>query len=369
MTIMNFEDLSFRVLDKGFVQYITHLGSDEQIIEAARMSTGKGFLGWYWEEDTYADCICMECKTQHLYDDLPLYDDLNLEGNDEVVCTNCWSVLISRFEDGLESLRDTPRKLLGKKGQKKDLSLLETLISNRHASPLEMGDLVIEVKAPIFVIREWHRHRTQSYNEMSGRYAKIPNEHYVPPFQRIQRQSSTNKQGSEGHFDAQEAYDIKIKFRQEQKLIYSNYEDMLKAGVAKEIARINTPVSRYTKMRAKANLRNWLAFLSLRLDLSAQWEIRQFAITIAYIVKQIWPHTFDLWMEHEFFGTSFSQKEMEVLVNSVTLLQESPAGIPWPEGFTEKQKASFLKKIKNKQDGYKDLIFFLENGRMENPTK
>jgi hypothetical protein len=138
------------VLNSGYVQYIGSMGSDEDIISAARMSTGKGFLGWTWEEDTWADSICFGCRTQHLLASLPIDEDRDLP-----VCTNCWSSDVKWIEGG-SGLHLEP-KLLGKEGQPRDLSLLEFLYSNRHSTPFEMGELCIEVKAPIMVFREWHR--------------------------------------------------------------------------------------------------------------------------------------------------------------------------------------------------------------------
>ncbi len=299
---------TIKVLDKGYVKYIGHMGSDETFVEAARMSTGKGFLGWYWEEDTWASHWCGNCDTQHDGSSLPVTDDGLL------VCTNCWMEGVSDFEEG-----ESPEpEMIGRKGQRKDLGLLEYLYSNRHSTPFEMGELAIEVKAPIEVFRQWHRHRTQSYNEFSARYSQMPNEHYVPPVNRLALQKSTNKQANsqvkDGLWNTPELrLAMQDGIKDTQGLIYSQYERLLDSGVPKEVARINTPVSRYSKMRAKANIRNWLGFLGLRMDSHAQEEIRQYGNAVASIIKQLFPRTFELFLEWDLLGDRFSRTEMRVL--------------------------------------------------------
>lgn len=337
---------SIKVLDHGYVKYVGHMGSDETIIEAARMSTGKGFFGWTWEKDTYADAWCTECETQHLSETLPLDD------NGYQLCTNCWSETIASFEDGFPK-----PKLLGRAGQPRDLSLLGFLYSNRHHTPFEMGEIAIEVKAPIMVFREWHRHRTQSYNEFSARYAQMPNEHYLPELNRFQKQSTSNKQGSGDHMAGGSPEVYRAVLAAEQQTIYGQYDKVVKDGLAKEVARVNTPISRYSKMRAKTDVRNWLAFLSLRMEKSAQWEIREYANAVASIVKTLFPRTFDLFIEHDFLGQRFSNTEMEVIRTLVSRAIEYAPGSIWPVEMGEKQRLSLLEKINfNKSDFYKGVL-------------
>lgn len=217
------------LLDHGYVQYVEHWGSDERIIEAARMSTNKGFQGW-----------------------------------------------------------------------DKDTKLLRYLWENHHATPFEMAGLVVEVQAPIFIFREWHRHRTQSYNELSSRYTELPDLYYVPSLARLMdgKQSTKNKQGSEdGGFNEQQAADFENAIREAGYRARGTYERLLKAGVARELARLVIPVNQYSRMRASANLRNWLAFLTLRLDPTAQWEIRQYARAVALFVQEKFPRTYTLFTE------------------------------------------------------------------------
>ena len=166
-------------------------------------------------------------------------------------------------------------------------------------TPFEMAGMIIEVQAPIFVVREWHRHRTQSYNELSARYTELPNLYYVPSIERLLagKQSSKNKQGSMEGFTEVEARWLK------QEIVYASehsrkaYEWLLERGLSRELARLVVPVNQYTRMRASANLRNWTAFLSLRLDESAQYEIRCYALAVADILRGLFPKTMELFDE------------------------------------------------------------------------
>ena len=218
----------------GSVALIDYWGSDERIIEAARMSTGKGCQGWV-------------------------------------------------NEDGTE----------------RDTKLLRYLWEHQHHTPFEMAGMTVEVQAPIFVLREWQRHRTQSYNEMSGRYTRLPKRAYVPTIERLMgaKQSSKNKQGSEEGFSETEARAVQAAIITAHNRTYTEYEGLLAKGVAREIARLVLPVAQYSRMRASANLRNWLHFLDLRTAPDAQYEIRVYAEAIGELVDECFPHTARLWRE------------------------------------------------------------------------
>ena len=265
-----------KVLDHGYVRYVDSMGSDEAIVEAARMSTGRGFTGWDANKE------CARCG-------LRFTEEQTVSG---------W-----KCADGVSDEHDW-KKIPG------DSKLLAFLYANKHMTPFECGgELMIEVKAPIMVFREWHRHRTQSFNEFSARYAQMPDEHYLPSLERVQKQSAANKQGSAEALAPHDAATFIMKVCRQQKDVYEFYDQAVNAGVAKEIARLNTPVSRYSKMRAKTDLRNWLAFLLLRMAPNAQWEIRQYANAVAEIVKEIWPRTFTLFEEHDLHGVHLSRAE------------------------------------------------------------
>lgn len=263
------------VLDDGYLQLIESWGSDERIIEAARMSTNKGFLGWdkfdLWEclnqSDTGYSCPGYSST-------LPEAAGAN--------CPNCDMPLV-RNKD---------------KSHPGDMKLLSYLWHHKHTTPFEMAGAIIEVQAPIFVFREWHRHRTQSYNEMSARYTQMPNLHYVPSIERIMSggQDNKNKQGSVTlNTSLEEAESIRKRLSLTQQYVYDEYEALMKIyGLSKELARINTPVSRYSRMRASANLKNWLGFLTLRLDPAAQWEIREYAKALHSVLANLFPRTMEL---------------------------------------------------------------------------
>lgn len=257
------------VLDHGYLMHIESWGSDECIIEAARMSTGKGFNGWG------ASGHCRRCGD----------DDPRHRGG------RCQNVPGSNHE--WEGWHEGDEKLL------------RFLWENRHATPFEMAGMIIEIKAPIFVFREWHRHRTQSYNEMSARYTPLPNENYIPSVERLMLGSDgKNKQaGTVGGADAL-TRETAEEFRRALKVSYACaetlYQDALLMGVPKELARVHLPVGRYSRMRASANLRNWLGFLALRSSAknpAAQWEIRQYADALHDVLAVQFPRTMALFDE------------------------------------------------------------------------
>lgn len=190
------------------------------------------------------------------------------------------------------------------RGWETDEKLLGFLYNNKpqHATPFEFAGMVIEVQAPIFVFREWHRHRTQSYNEMSARYAPLPDMHYLPTLERclMANSATTNKQAQNATGTVLHPVDAKG-WLAEQIRLYdlqeAHYQHGLAIGIPKEVARIGMPVGHYTRMRASANLRNWLAFLTLRMDPNAQWEIRQFANAVGQIVAEQFPQTWRLFAQ------------------------------------------------------------------------
>ncbi len=221
-----------KILDHGYLEFVEHWGSDERIVEAARMSTNKGFIGW------------------------------------------------------------------GTEGSPGDEKLLAYLYANKHATPFEMAGMVIEVQAPIVVFREWHRHRTQSYNEMSARYTPLPDVNYMPTVERCLVVNGTNKQAGAIKGADEITHESALEWLEELDELYTHaetvYQSGLRRGVPKEVARLPIPVGRYSRMRASANLRNWLAFLTLRMDEKAQWEIRQYANAVGELIAARFPRTWQL---------------------------------------------------------------------------
>ena len=253
--------LPIAVLDHGYVTPIEHWGSDERIIEAARMSTAKGFQGW----------------GQRPCD----------------MCDGSGSTVGAFIDEICERCKGTG-ELPG------DEKLLRYLWENRHATPFEMAGLVVEVQAPIFVFREWHRHRTQSYNEMSARYVPLPDVNYVPTVERLLANAGTaNRQAAStgAALTSDRANDFRAALARDYENAEASYQASLADGVPKELARLVLPVGRYSRMRASANLRNWLAFLTLRMDRAAQWEIRQYANAVGQLIAARWPKTWELFVE------------------------------------------------------------------------
>lgn len=235
-----------KVLDHGYVKHIASMGDDEMVIRAARQSTDGSFVSW----EPY-------------------------EGH-----------------------------------PKGDAGLLSYLYKHQHMTPFEMCELVVEVQLPIFVAREWMRHRTFSYNEASARYAQMPDLHYVPSEKRMVKQATKNKQaGGQEMLDDNMSEACLYGIKSEQREVYYGYSLMLQRGLAREVARINTPVSRYTKFWCKGNLRNWLHFLGLRLHTDAQWEIREYAHAVAKIIREKWPRSWELFFEYDLHSRKLTRNE------------------------------------------------------------
>ena len=188
------------------------------------------------------------------------------------------------------------------RGWEQDEKLLKFLYQNNHGTPFEFAGMVIEVQAPIFVFREWHRHRTQSYNEMSARYAPLPDLYYTPTVERCMMRSSANKQaqGVKECDEATAAHFVSTRHLQQvYALAEEVYQAAIESGIPKELARLVMPVGHYSRMRASTSLRNWLQFLTLRMDSRAQWEIRQYANAVGELIKWNFPRTWYLFNEEK----------------------------------------------------------------------
>ncbi len=237
-------DKSYPVLDKGFVRLIDYLGSDDRIVQAARVSYGEGT-----------------------------------------------------------------------KSYRKDKGLINYLLRNDHTSPFEQVNFTFHIKMPIFVARQWIRHRTARLNEISGRYSVMTDECYIPSDENISYQSSDNKQGrSSEPVSAEIREKVKRLLEEDQKRTYAVYQELLDMGIARELARINLPLSLYTEWYWQMDLHNLFHFLQLRMDMHAQYEIRVFANTIFNIIKIICPIACEAFEEHRLGGESFSHREAEQLV-------------------------------------------------------
>lgn len=234
--------LTIPVLDHGYVRYVDHMGTDQRIVEAARISY------------------------------------------------------------------KSPSK-----GEEQDKKLIEYLYKNKHTSPFEMVKLTLNIKLPIFVMRQYVRHRMQNLNEVSARYTELPNEFYIPS--KWREQDPKNRQGSieisilkqgfkipkDGQIVDCSAHEyFTFKLEQECKRAYETYQELLFHGVAREMARMILPVNIYTEIYACWDLKNLLHFITLREDSHAQAEIQEYGKAIKSICKELFPWTMEAYEKYKF---------------------------------------------------------------------
>ena len=256
-TVSDLEEILFEpipVLDHGFVRVIDYMGDDAAVVQAARVSYGKG--------------------TRKISD---------------------------------------------------DAGLINYLLRHRHTTPFEMCEIKYHVKLPIFIARQWIRHRTANVNEYSARYSILDREFYIPTEDHLAAQSHSNRQGRGNSLVGQEAKRIMDILREDAQMTYDHYIDMLnedeegnviddnKEGLARELARMNLTLNTYTQWYWKVDLHNLLQFLSLRNDAHAQYEIQVYANAILKTVKRWCPITCQSFIDHRVEGVTLSGKAMEVL--------------------------------------------------------
>lgn len=202
----------------------------------------------------------------------------------------------------------------GTKSYREDAGLIDYLLRNLHTSPFEQVMFTFHVKLPIFVARQWVRHRTARLNEVSGRYSVMKEEFYVPQARDLALQSSDNKQGrSEQPLDAAAAEKIRVSLAEDQKAAYASYKSLVDDGLARELARINLPVSLYTEWYWQIDLHNLFHFLKLRLDAHAQKEIRLYSEVLLEIAKKVAPRSCESFQRHVLDGERFSGEELSEL--------------------------------------------------------
>jgi len=243
-----------QVLDHGFVRVVDYMGDDGAIVQAARVSYGKG---------------------------------------------------TRRVQD--------------------DSGLINYLMRHRHTTPFEMCEIKYHVKLPIFVARQWIRHRTANVNEYSARYSILDKEYYIPAPDQLATQSQSNRQGRGAVLEGEEASQVLEMLRGDAERCYADYEQMLnedregnsidtgRAGLARELARMNLTLNTYTQWYWKIDLHNLLHFLSLRADAHAQYEIRVYAEAMLETLKRWVPITFDAFMNYRMGGVHLSAGGLEVI--------------------------------------------------------
>lgn len=288
VTVPSIEKLLYEhlpVLDHGFIRVIDYMGDDSAIVQAARVSYGKG--------------------TKQI---------------------------------------------------SQDKGLINYLMRHRHTTPFEMCDIKLHIKLPIFIARQWIRHRTASINEYSARYSILGNEFYIPERTHLTPQSKINKQCRTDEALPEAVADkILNMLKKDATNCYNNYIEMLNAdengnvlnentiGIARELARMNLTLNHYTEWYWKINLHNLLHFLSLRADSHAQYEIRIYAEKILEIVKQWVPFTYDAFEEYRIHATHISRKGISVIKRMIAgeKVEQETSGMTkreWEELMTVLQK-------------------------------
>ena len=269
-TVEALEEMLYKpiaVLDHGFIRVVDYMGDDASIVQAARVSYGRG-----------------------------------------------------------------TKKSLQDKG------LINYLMRHRHTTPFEMCDIKFHIKLPIFIARQWIRHRTASVNEYSARYSILSNEFYVPEKINLSPQSKINKQGrSNDDLPDHVANKVLSIIKSDSESCYRNYIKMMNedakgniidentVGITRELARMNLTLNHYTEWYCKINLHNLMHFLALRADPHAQYEIRVYAQIMLDIVKAWVPYAYEAFEEHRIHGTNISKTGMEVIrqmINGTEVNQE-----------------------------------------------
>ena len=194
-----------------------------------------------------------------------------------------------------------------------DRGLIRYLMRNRHTTPFEMVEFKFHCKMPIFVARQWVRHRTANINEYSLRYSEARDEFYTPDPEHIQFQSALNKQGRMGDVPAEMKQKVLDYFNEISERSFAMYTELNEAGVARELARAILPVNLYTEWYWKNDLHNLLHFVGLRSDSHAQYEIRVFSDAMAESVKAVAPFAWEAYQDYVVQGMRFSRIEQSLL--------------------------------------------------------
>ena len=206
-----------------------------------------------------------------------------------------------------------------------DAGLINYLMRHRHTTPFEMCEIKYHVKLPIFVARQWIRHRTANVNEYSARYSILDNEFYIPEPEHLAAQAAVNRQGRAEPLAGEEAARVFALLREDSERAYAHYLEMLneggegapldpeRSGLARELARMNLSLNFYTQWYWKIDLHNLFHFLSLRADAHAQYEIRVYADAMAETVKRWVPLAYDAFEQYGMGGVQLSAKGLEVV--------------------------------------------------------
>jgi len=225
--------------------------------------------------------------------------------------------MVEDDETGDHAILRAARVSTGSMAGKDDRGLIRYMMRHRHTSPFEQVEFKFHCKMPIFVARQWIRHRTANVNEVSGRYSVLKDEFHVPEADEVRRQSTKNKQGSEGGMEAEcfikDCADL-------PRDCYDAYKEALKIGVSREQARMLLPLSLYTEWFWKIDLHNLLHFLALRCDSHAQYEIRVFADAMLELIRPIVPWSIEAWEDYHPMrdAATLTRLELEAIRNAIS---------------------------------------------------
>lgn len=238
----------------------------------------------------------------------------------------------------------------GTKSVSTDRALIRYLLKHYHSSPFEGCEIKLHVKLPVFVARQWIRHRTANVNEYSARYSILDGEFYIPEPEHLAMQSQDNKQGRSAVLPPDVAETVRRWLIEDASRSYQTYSNLIDdpdeggIGLARELARMNLPVNIYTQWYWKVDLHNLFHFLRLRADAHAQYEIRVYADAIANLVQTWVPHAFEAWVDYQRDAVQFSRMEMAILKDAFRGYQISPK-VADAVGLTKREIADFAKKF------------------------
>ena len=243
----------------------------------------------------------------------------------------------------------------GTKTAQDNRGLIRYLLRHKHTTPFEMVELKFYVKIPIFVARQWIRHRTANVNEYSGRYSIMKSEFYTP--EDWNKQSSTNKQGSGEGLDPLELRDVNAAYVDHCETSFELYDEFIKPvdedgyDLAREQARMHLPLSTYTELYWKIDLHNLLHFLKLRTDDHAQYEIRMFAWAMEKMVRLALPVAYEAWVDYSKKAYTMSRMEMDVLRSMVMTIHQDDIldMIHNGDGMTKREVDDFFKALNIKR--------------------
>jgi len=210
----------------------------------------------------------------------------------------------------------------GTKMVSEDRGLVRYLMRHRHSTPFEMVEFKFHIAMPIFIARQWIRHRTANVNEYSARYSIMPDRFYRPDIENVRKQSKSNRQGGEGPIDAGTAEEF-LKLLESAEANYAKYLDLTERGVARELARAVLPVSVYTEWYWKCDLHNIFHFLSLRMDPHAQIEIQDYAKAMYELIKPIVPVACEAFEDYRLNSMHLTGLEIDAIRTGKPLATEN----------------------------------------------